>query len=145
MAAPKIVDRVCQRCEQGFQGSRLQRVCDPCKVMAGRDCDPSKLADRECLVCGAGFRGHKVSKRCVPCEAAYQREYNLNRKKVDYEAKKALVAGLKRPKLPPPCARCHYCKETDQYSSGMVCLAESFMRCAPWSPGAKPLKERENV
>jgi hypothetical protein len=145
MAAPKVYPKTCQKCGGFYRGNKLQRLCDPCKVQDGRDCSADKLIERTCQGCGEMFLGHKIAKRCVPCQAKHMREYNLNRKKVDYQARKAIAAGLNRPNLPPPCSRCHYCHETEAYPSGMVCLAEAFMRCQPWNMGAKPLKEKENV
>lgn len=146
MAAPKVYPKTCKRCAGYFRGNKLQRLCDPCRVSVDRDCDPARQMERTCLDCGACFLGYRLTRRCVPCQAEYSRQYNLRRKKTEYEAVKALrAAGKIRPKLPPPCSRCHYCRETDQYASGMVCLAEAFMRCQPWSLGAKPLKEKENV
>jgi hypothetical protein len=144
MAAPKVYPKTCQKCSGYFRGNKLQRLCDACRVAADRDCDPARQTGRICMDCNVSFQGHRLTKRCVPCQAEYARTYNLRRKKLEYEARKALrAADRSRPKIPPACMRCHYCKETDAYPSGMVCLAEAFMRCQPWNLGAKPLKERE--
>jgi hypothetical protein len=140
MTELKVYPKICQRCSAYFRGNRLQRVCDPCRVDAPTG-DTSELVSLNCQLCEVEFMGHRLSKRCVPCDARYRRERNSELKKIAYDARRAIVAGPKKPSIPPPCARCAYCQPTDAYPSGMACLAEAFMRCQPWAPGAQPLKE----
>lgn len=151
MPAAKKYPKVCDDCGASYEGILRQKRCDICAVEHNRRESrgggerKARPAVKVCQDCAVEFVGNAWSKVCSPCGAIRLREANRVRKAAAWERLKAKRAEVPAPKLPPPCQRCHYCHETDQYPSGMVCLAEAFMRCQPWNLGAKPLKERENV
>lgn len=149
MAAPKVYPKTCEHCKGYYRGNKTAKYCDPCRAeinrtrIRGNELDPSKLMVRICEDCKCEYMGTRQGRVCASCAAARIRETNRARS-VEFRERQKMRAALGAPpKIPPPCQRCHYCHETDAYPSGMACLAEAFMRCQPWSLGAKPLKERE--
>ena len=150
MAATKEGPRTCEDCGGTYIGNSASRRCATCLVQRERlrmrkGKKPVVLTDKVCLACGKDYRGTRSEKACPECRIAAKRERHSRSMARLYQRTKALRATRPASSVPPPCQRCHYCRETDQYPSGMVCLAEAFMRCQPWNLGAKPLKERENV
>jgi hypothetical protein len=150
MTRPKSYEKVCTRCQASYVGIKVSKFCDLCLAERAREkCrkpgNPVEDVEKVCNACQAVYMGPQRSKFCLRCYSERFREANRIRKAHEWQTTKAIKATKVRPGLPPPCQRCHYCHETDQYPSGMACLVESFMRCSPWSLGAKPLKERENV
>lgn len=146
------IERVCA-CGAEFVGTQRTKVCPICRVQRVRYGSRSleekqrqvPRGPKACIRCNADYMGVAQSKYCEPCVAQLYED----RKAAENAAYRAIPKLVKPSKLgsriPPPCQQCHYCKETDQYPSGMVCLAEAFMRCKPWSLGAKPLKEKKSV
>ena len=127
----------CIYCKQPAGPRR--KVCADCKRIADRNRKRRKNGAREypadtpcqCIFCGKLFLAKKRRPACVSCS---WRE-------------------IPPPDRPPPkprrpepaCMRCAYRKEAPEFETGYVCLAECMIRCNPWAPGAKPLKERSDV
>jgi hypothetical protein len=150
VTAPKVYPKTCTKCQGPYRGTKISKYCDPCYAQVHREKfrRPGSVVqdvEKVCAQCAITYLGPPRSKFCIECTADRMRAYNRERKALAWEALKAKRFDAIRPKLPPPCSRCHYCHETEAYPSGMVCLAEAFMRCQPWNLGAKPLKEKENV
>lgn len=152
--------RVCDVCGVKFQGHINHVACsDACRV------ELKKLRAKQwkikvgyrkepkvCPFCSKEFLGTPKAQACDPCKAAQAEALEEERRQKRNARNRALWASLaaidvSKPvkQLPPACKKCHYCHETDAYPSGMACLAEAFLRCRPWHPGAKPLKERKDA
>lgn len=149
--APKKHKKICTVCNANYEGLKISKFCLLCLAEWSRKKNrkPGSVAvnvEKVCNECGKDYLGPQRSKYCLTCYAERFRESNRVRRIEEWRSQQAIkVAKVKAPKLPPACQQCHYCKETDQYPSGMACLAEAFLRCQPWSLGAKPLKEKENA
>jgi len=148
--APKEYKKNCTRCNVEYVGIKVSKYCDLCMAIRAREkCrKPGSVpedVERICSECEGLYMGPKKSKLCLPCSSRRLREANRIRKAEAWQAFKALKVGSVGSKLPPACQRCQHCYETDQHPSGMECLVAAFLRCQPWAPNAKPLKEREDV
>ena len=146
-----VADISCKYCGTVFTATQKTKACTECLILRSmqrfRSASGPALVDKTCTMCLGAYRGSNQSRYCVPCLVAQtqrKQQAYADRLKASYRAGKPKPAPVNS-KLPPPCQQCHYCKETDMYPSGMVCLAEAFMRCQPWSPNAKPLKEKESA
>ena len=147
--APKKHQKMCTVCGAEYEGLKISKFCllclaersrEKCRKPGGVVVDVEKV----CSECGKGYLGPQRSKYCLSCYAERFRESNRLRRIEEWRSQQAIkVAKVKAPKIPPPCQRCQHCYETDQHPSGMECLVASYLRCQPWSLGAKPLKERE--
>lgn len=144
-----VTDVTCRYCSVVFSAPRVNKACPECVIarLAERNRGEIRsLVDKVCTICGQEYRGAGQSRYCVPCLVQKRREKNaayVEKLRSGHRARKP--EPVRGSKIPPPCQQCHYCKETDMYPSGMVCLAEAFLRCQPLRPGAQPLKRRKNA
>lgn len=153
-------------CGVEYVGTRQNQGCASCTIDRIDERNRKRLAarsakgyvekdqiekERKCRQCGETFFGTNSAKFCKGCKI-HNYTTRLDRQRSDQQFfRSEKITPRKMPvtkpgsKLPPPCQVCHFGKETDQYESGMICLAESYLRCSPWAPGAQPLKRRENA
>lgn len=149
MPAAKKYPKICYDCCKLYEGIKLQKRCDICAVehnrrkSRGGGATKAPPVVKVCQDCAVEFVGNARSKVCSPCGAARLRESSRVRKAAAWELLQAKRAETPGPKFPPPCLQCAYFREAPEYPSGMACLAEYMIRCQPWAPGARPLKERE--
>lgn len=145
----------CKDCLQEFEGSARTKRCKMCTMKRTRGLrymadGPTKLIASICSDCGQQYQGAPGSKRCDPCQA----ESVAKRKREEYQRFRANGQGHQKkqtsllpkakPVAPKVCKDCVYCVEDERSEIGMQCTVYAFMRCQPYSLGAKPLKRRED-
>jgi len=158
-------ERQCEDCGAAYVGTRQNLGCASCAVKRIDERNRQKLARRSpkgyietkrapkdvvCKRCGVTFIGVNCAKFCHDCKvknyiekmAAARVSLAVYKPELDVPPKKR---GMPGSKLPPACQFCEYCVKNDAYDSGMECSVSGYLRCQPWAPNAKPLKEKKNV
>jgi len=147
-AAHKVIDRLCGDCGRTYRGTERHQRCLQCaadrqrKYYNGGERRTLPKFTKVCGECGAEFVGHKSSLMCGSCRLVKKRLAACGVNKGFRPVKPTKPSG---PATPPACRRCYYFRPEPAYPSGMICLAEAFLRCSPWAPGAQPLKERQDA
>lgn len=142
-----VIECKCQDCDKVFLGSHRTKRCPDCvlkREQARYNNGERKRLPKVTVICGDcgnEFVGYASSARCLACRRERKRLEQLGYIR-SYRPVKA--SRPKGPVTPPVCQRCQFFKAEPTYPTGMQCLAEAFLRCQPWAPGAKPLKRREN-
>jgi hypothetical protein len=143
-----VIACTCEDCGGPFLGTHRTKRCADCIVAreraryAGGERKRTPRVTVVCVGCGRDFVGYASSKKCMPCKREQKRLEALGYIRGFRPIKATKPKG---PVTPPVCKRCCFFKAEPTYPSGMVCLAEAFLRCSPWAPGARPLKERSDV
>jgi len=146
--AHTVITRVCGDCGVEFQGTARHQRCPECAVARGKKYynggtrkNLPKIS-KICIDCSGQYVGYASSARCNPCKLQRKRLGALGWTRGFRAIEPTKPKG---PATPPVCTRCCYFKPEPTYPSGMQCLAEAFLRCQPWAPGARPLKEEDDA